>query len=449
MSPSPDPLPLEPKVLIIGGGLAGCEAAWQLASRQIDVELREMRPERPSPAHETDRLAELVCSNSLRGASLTNAVGLLKEEMRRLGSLVLNAADRTSVPAGKALAVDRRAFAEAVTEAVLGHPRVRLVRAESRSLPRNGPAIVATGPLTSEPLAEDLAQLTGSRGLHYYDAIAPVVDAESLDSARVFRASRYGEGEDYLNVPLDEAEYHRLVRDLLQADKVPPRDFEEPRYFEGCLPVEILAERGPLTLAHGPLKPVGLTDPRTGRRPFAVIQLRAEDQEGTAYNLVGFQTRMRQGEQLRVLRSLPGLERVRLLRYGSVHRNTFVDAPRVLTPALELRARPGVRLAGQLTGVEGYVESAACGLLAGLFLAGELRGEPIPAPPPETAHGGLLGHLRGLGPSAGSFQPSNITWAMLPAPPKRRRRADRRRAAAERALNALDRWRATLPPAPR
>jgi methylenetetrahydrofolate--tRNA-(uracil-5-)-methyltransferase len=435
------------RVLVAGAGLAGAEAAWQLASRGVAVELREMRPGRSGPAHETDLFAELVCSNSLRGAALGNAVGLLKEELRRLGSLVLDAADRTAVPAGRALAVDRRAFAELITERLSSHPLVEVARRELTAVPSRGPAIVATGPLTSEALAADLAALTGAEGLHCYDAIAPVVDAESLDLGVLFGGSRYEGGDDYLNVPLDRDQYALLVRDLLEAEKVPPRDFEEPRYFEGCLPVEVLAERGPETLAHGPLKPVGLVDPRTGRRPFAVVQLRREDRAGTAYNIVGFQTRMKQGEQLRVLRRLPGLSAVRLLRYGSVHRNTFVDAPRALTPTLELRARPGVRLAGQITGVEGYVESAACGLLAALFTAAEVTGRPLPPPPAETAHGGLLWHLRGgVSPGGGGrFEPSNVIWAMMPPPPRRRDRADRRLAAAERALAALDRWVASWP----
>ena len=435
------------RAVVIGGGLAGSEAAWQLASRGIPVELVEMRPRRRSPAHETDALAELVCSNSLRGASLANAVGLLKEEMRRLGSVVLDAADRTAVPAGRALAVDRRAFAALVTERLERHPLVTVVRDEVTAIPAAGPAVVATGPLTSEALARDLAALTGSEGLAYYDAIAPVVDAGSLDRSKLFEASRYGEGADYLNVPLDEPGYFRLVQELLEAEKVPPRQFEDPVYFEGCLPVEVLAARGPLTLAHGPLKPVGLTDPATGRRPFAVVQLRREDRDGTAYNLVGFQTRMRRPDQLRVLRSLPGLERALVLRYGSVHRNTFVDAPRVLTPSLALRARPGVLLAGQVTGVEGYVESAACGLMAGLFLAARILGVELPPPPPETAHGGLLAHLQGAAGAGGRFQPSNVTWAMLPAPPHRRGRSDRREAAAQRALDALDRWQREWPEA--
>lgn len=433
------------EVLVIGGGLAGAEAAWQLLRRGLEVELREMRPSRSTPAHETDQLAELVCSNSLRGASLTNAVGLLKQELRQLDSLIITAADQTAVPAGGALAVDRRAFAAEVTARLEAEDRLRLVRVEVDRLPERSPAIIATGPLTSEPLARELAALTGAEALHYYDAIAPVVDADSLDRDKLFAASRGGEEDDYLNIPLDEMGYHRLVRDLIDSDRVAPRSFEKDQYFEGCLPVEVLASRGPLTLAHGPLKPVGLLDPGTGRRPFAVVQLRREDRAGTAYNMVGFQTRMVRSEQLRVLRSLPGLEEVRLLRYGSIHRNTFVDAPAVLSPTLELKARPGLWLAGQITGVEGYVESAAGGLLAGLFAAAAQREVALEPPPDETAHGGLLWHLGGG--TGGRFQPSNVTWAMVPAPPRRRRRAERRAAAAERALDALERWRERWPEA--
>ncbi len=426
------------RVLVVGGGLAGVEAAWQLANRGLAVELCEMRPQQRSPAHETDLLGELVCSNSLRGDQLTNAVGLLKAEMRQLNSLVLAVAEQTAVPAGKALAVDRRAFAEEISRRLEEHELIEVVRREIESVPRDGPAILATGPLTSDALARDLATLTGNEGLQYYDAIAPVIDAESLDRTRIFAASRWQEGDDYLNVPLDEAEYFRFVQNLLEAEQAVPRDFEKAKYFEGCLPVEVIAERGPLTLAHGPLKPVGLIDPATGRRPYAVIQLRREDEAGTAYNLVGFQTRMTQGAQKRVLRSLPGLAKASFLRYGSVHRNTFVDAPRVLGPSpLELTVRPGVWLAGQVTGVEGYVESAACGWLAGWYVAARsLNVEPPPLPP-ETAHGGLLWHL---GHAAGAFQPSNVTWAMLPPAPRRRKRTERRLAAAQRALDALSSW---------
>jgi methylenetetrahydrofolate--tRNA-(uracil-5-)-methyltransferase len=438
---------LTPTVRVIGGGLAGAEAAWQLARRGISVELFEMRPRRRSPAHETDHLAELVCSNSLRGASLSNAVGLLKEEMRRLDSLILRAADETAVPAGKALAVDRALFAQRVSSELEVLSGLSVTRREVQEIPAQGPVIVATGPLTSDELAADLASLTGAEGVHYYDAIAPVIDAESLDMSVIFVASRYDEGSDYLNVPLDEGQYLEFVQALLDAEKVAPRPFEEPRYFEGCLPVEVMAARGPLTLAYGPFKPVGLVDPRTGRRPFAVIQLRREDAAGTAYNLVGFQTRMTQPEQARVIRRLPGLEGARFLRYGSIHRNSFVNAPEVLGDRLELRARPGVRLAGQLTGVEGYVESAACGLLAALFVAADLHRVELPLPPAETAHGGLLWHLRGGNGRGSAFQPSNVTWAMMPPPPRRRRRAERREAAAERALLALSQWQERWPKA--
>jgi methylenetetrahydrofolate--tRNA-(uracil-5-)-methyltransferase len=425
--------------------LAGCEAAWQLAHRGVDVELWEARPLQSSPAHETDLLAELVCSNSLRGAVLTSAVGVLKEEMRRLGSLILAAADATAVPAGRALAVDRKAFASLVTDTIVHHPKINLVRRTLQSVPQSGPVILATGPLTTAELAADLASLTGDEGLAYYDAIAPVLDGASLDRETIFVGSRYDGGDDYLNIPLDETQYRRFVDDLLAADVVPAREFEDPQYFEGCLPVEVMARRGYLTLAHGPMKPVGLTDPRTGRRPFAVIQLRREDRAGTAFNMVGFQTRMRQGEQERVLRSLPGLGQAQFLRHGSVHRNTFVNAPQVLGEQLALRQRPDIYLAGQLTGVEGYVESAACGLLVGMMVSARCTSTPWPAVPEESAMGGLLWHLRG-GAGGGRFQPSNVTWAMLPPPPRAKKRHERRRAAADRALAAIEAWRDALPP---
>ena len=402
-----------PKVTVVGAGLAGVEAAWQLAGRGVEVELIEQKPARRTPAQTSDALAELVCSNSLRGAALANAVGLLKEELRRAGSLVLGAADLTAVPAGGALAVDRERFGAAITRAIDTHPRITRRCAEVTEIPSTRPVILATGPLTGDALAADLARALGAEHLAYYDAISPIVAADSLDWEKVFRQSRYDKGGDdaYVNCPMDEATYRAFVQAVLDAEKVRPRAFEETRYFEGCLPIEVMAERGPDTLLYGPMKPVGLVDPRTGRRPFAVVQLRQEDAAGTAFNLVGFQTRMTWTAQATVLRMIPGLESAEFMRFGSVHRNTFVDAPKVLTPSLELRALPGVFLAGQITGVEGYVESAACGLLCAVQLARSLRGvDPLP-PPPTTAFGGLLAHLRG-GP--GAFQPSNITWAHVP-----------------------------------
>ncbi len=433
---------MNPSVTIVGGGLAGCEAAWQLALRGIDVTLLEQKPARRTPAQTGDGLAELVCSNSLRGAALANAVGLLKEELRRAGSLVLTAADLTRVPAGGALAVDRERFSATITAAMDTHPRIRRVCAEVKAIPADRPVILATGPLTGEALAEDLARIVGREHLAYYDAIAPIVAADSIDPARVFRQSRYDKGGDdaYINCPMDQAEYHAFVQALLAAEKVKPREFEEARYFEGCLPVEVMASRGIETLAHGPMKPVGLCDPRTGRQPYAVIQLRQEDHAATAYNLVGFQTRMTYPAQAAVFRMIPGLENAEFLRWGSVHRNTFIDAPRLLTRALELHAAPGVYLAGQVTGVEGYVESAACGFACGVLLAQRLRGYPATPPPPVTALGGLLEHL--ATPREG-FQPSNVTWAMVPpleVRVKRQTKHDRYEAMAQRALDALDAW---------
>lgn len=466
---------------MIGGGLAGCEAAFQLAERGVRARLVEMKPHRRTPAQASDRLAELVCSNSLRGAALSNAVGLLKEELRRAGSLVLRCADRAAVPAGGALAVDRDRFAEEVTRAIEAHPRIEVERREVTELPAERPLILATGPLTTDALAASLAALIGAEHLAYYDAIAPIVSADSIDWSRVWKQSRWGKGaspgaagphadppgdapdtrdtperaaladgdalgdEAYVNCPFDEAQYRAFVRALVDAEKVPARDFEEPRYFEGCLPCEVMAERGEQTLAFGPMKPVGLVDPRTGRRPYAVVQLRPEDQAATAYNLVGFQTRMKHGEQLRVFRMIPGLEEAELLRMGSVHRNTFVDAPELLGPGMELRAAPGVHLAGQISGVEGYVESAAGGLLCAVLLAQRLRGEPHRPPPPTTALGGILTHLSRRQPS---YQPSNITWAHLPpleGAGRRLKKRARYEVMAERALRDLDTWLASRP----
>lgn len=466
------------KVTVVGGGLAGCEASFQLAARGIDVELVEQKPLRRTPAQHSDALCELVCSNSLRGAALSNAVGLLKEELRRAGSLILEAADASRVPAGGALAVDRDRFSAYVEAKIAAHPRITR-RAETlervpEGVSREAPVILATGPLTADALARDLASIVGAEHLAYYDAIAPIVATESLDMSKVFRQSRYGKGEApegegeaqaegvggddaYLNCPFDEAGYKAFVAAIVAAEKVEPRAFEEIRYFEGCLPIEVMASRGELTLAYGPMKPVGLVDPRTGRRPFAVVQLRQEDHAATAYNLVGFQSRMTWTDQGRVLRMIPGLEQAEFLRFGSVHRNTFVNAPRLLTREMEVRARPGLYLAGQITGVEGYVESAAGGLLCGLMLADRLRGrDPVP-PPPTTALGGLLHHL---GTPREDFQPSNITWACLPPldeaprePGKRVKKLPKREryeALAARALADHDRWRAEIgaPPPP-
>lgn len=430
------------EVTVVGAGLAGCECAFQLAERGVAVRLVEQKPLARTPAQETDQLAELVCSNSFRGASLNNAVGLLKEEMRRAGSLVLQVGDACRVPAGGAMAVDRARFSAGITQRIREHPGIELVSEVVSQLPAARPLVIATGPLTGDALAADLARAIGSQHLAYYDSIAPIVSADSIDWARVFKASRYDKGGDdaYVNCPMDRAQYEAFVAALLAAEKVAPHAFEEARYFEGCLPIEVMAERGPRTLSFGPMKPVGLTDPRTGRWPCAVVQLRCEDAAATAYNLVGFQTRMTQPEQRRVFGMIPGLENARYERYGTVHRNTFVDAPRVLGDDFALRAAPGVYVAGQVSGVEGYVESAACGLCIGILLLAQLEGRELPRPPATSALGSLLGHLRR---EVSNFQPSNVVFSMFPRHadlPERSGKRERQLAMAVRALTDLDPW---------
>ena len=433
------------RVTVIGAGLAGSEAAWQLAEAGVHVELCEMKPERRSPAHHLPGFAELVCSNSLRSDNPENAVGLLHEELRRLGSVVLACADETRVPAGDALAVDRERFSERVTRRLTEHPRIRVVPGEVTALPpAPGLAIVATGPLTSDALAAEIAALCGGR-LHFYDAIAPIVAAESIDPSIAFAASRYGKGAgaDYLNLPFDEPQYRAFVAAVLAGEKVAPHEFEEPRYFEGCLPIEVMAERGADVLAYGPMKPVGLEDPRTGRRPFAVVQLRREDVAGTAYNMVGFQTRLTWGEQKRIFRAhVPGLAGAEFLRLGQIHRNTFVEAPRVLARDLSVRERPHLFLAGQMTGVEGYVESTACGLIAARAVLARVAGRPFRAPPPATAIGALHRHLTGEAhPDGHEYQPTNIVFALFPPLEGRYRGKQARKAAhAERARQEIRSW---------
>ena len=429
------------KVTVVGAGLAGAECAFQLAERGVGVALIEQKPLARSAAHNSDGLAELVCSNSFRAAALTNAVGLLKEEMRRAGSLVMAAAERTSVPAGGALAVDRAAFSAEVTRRIREHPLIELSSRVVGKIPPARPLVLATGPLTGGDLGEDLARVIGADHLAYYDAISPIVAGDSIDYSQVFFSSRYGKGEDdaYLNCPFNQEQYYCLIQAISKAEKAPPRDFEEPRYFEGCLPIEVMAERGPRTPAFGPMKPVGLIDPRTGKRPHAVVQLRREDREGTAFNLVGFQTRMPQSEQKRVFALIPGLQNARYERFGSVHRNTFINAPQVLDSTLSLRALAGVYLAGQIAGVEGYVESAATGLCLGLMLAAELSGAKPEPPPPTTAFGALLGHLQR---EQKDFQPSNVTWSMFPSLSgiAIKNRGARREALVQRALSDLADW---------
>jgi methylenetetrahydrofolate--tRNA-(uracil-5-)-methyltransferase len=430
------------RVVVVGGGLAGTEAAFQLARAGVEVDLFEMRPARRTAAHATDRLGELVCSNSFRNDSLETAVGVLKEEMRRLGSVVLAAADRNRVPAGACLAVDRQGFAEELTRRVEAEPRIRLRREEVTELP-DGLAIVATGPLTSAELSARLATLFGESHLYFYDAIAPTVTAESIDASVAYRASRYGKGgDDYLNCPLDEAEYERLVDAIAAAEVVPTRDFERCVYFEGCMPIEEMVRRGRQTLAFGPMRPVGLTDPRTGRRPHAVVQLRQDDREGRLYNLVGFQTKMTYPEQRRVFRMIPGLEHATFVRLGSLHRNTFVNSPEILLPTLQVVRRRSVLLAGQIVGVEGYVESAATGILAGLNAARLLAGQPATVPPATTALGSLLAYVTQRGRSG--FQPMNANYGLFPPLPSRMKGRLKKAALAERALGDLDAWRREL-----
>jgi len=433
------------EVIVIGAGLAGSEAAWQLAKRGVRVILYEMRPKKLTPAHKTGFFAELVCSNSLRSKDLTNAVGLLKEELRRLGSIIMESADFNQIPGGKALVVDRERFAKYITEKLQNHPNIRYVCEEMTEIPTDRIVIVATGPLTSDPLALSLAKLISEPFLHFYDAISPIVYAESIDWEKVFVADRYGEEEGaYVNCPLTKEEYERFVQELLSAEKVPLHPFEEPKYFEGCLPIEVMAERGIDTLRYGPMKPKGLIDPRTGKEPYAVVQLRPENAERTLYNMVGFQTKLKYHEQERVFRLIPGLERAEFARYGSIHRNTFVNAPKVLTPYLQLKNYPNVFLAGQITGVEGYVESTAMGLVAGINAHRLIKGKDLVIPPPETAIGSLVHYLQSSNPK--HFQPMNINWGLFPEISGKRKlkKEEKVRALVERALKALEDWQREL-----
>ncbi len=425
-----------PSVRIIGGGLAGCEAAWQLARYGVRARLFEMKPRKFSPAHKSPNLAELVCSNSLRSAELNSAVGLLKEEMGLAGSIIMEMAFVHRVPAGKALAVDRERFAQGITERIRSHPLIQVICEEVTDLPKDEITVVATGPLTSEPLSEALRELIGVDYLHFYDAIAPIVMAESIDYSVVFRQSRYGPlGEgDYLNCPMDKTQYEAFVQELLNGEKVPLRPFEKEAYFEGCLPIEVMAKRGKETLRFGPMKPVGLQDPRTGQEPYAVVQLRQEDLEGSMYNLVGFQTKLKWKEQERIFRMIPGLEKAEFVRLGSVHRNTFVCAPEVLKPTLQLKGRENILLAGQVSGVEGYVESTAMGWLAGVNAARLVLGKELLIPPWVTAHGALVHHITHARPKG--FQPMNVNFGLFPPLKMRLPKRERGKAYAKRALSA-------------
>ena len=423
------------KATVVGAGLAGCEAAWQLASRGISVTLIDMKPERFTPAHHSAGFAELVCSNSLRSDQLTNAVGLLKEEMRQLGSLIMKAADATRVPAGGALAVDREAFSKYVTDAVESHPLITVERREVTTLPEEN-AVIATGPLTSDALADEIAKLPGLSTLNFYDAAAPIVSGESLDMTKAFRAGRYGRGDDYLNCPMNREEYVAFYEALLTAEKAEVHGFDGKQVFEGCMPIEVMASCGEMVMAFGPMKPVGLTDPRTGREPYAAVQLRAENNEGTMYNLVGFQTRLKWGEQKRVFSMIPGLENAEFLRYGVMHRNTFLHSPGFLDSNYQVIERPGVYFAGQMTGVEGYVESASSGMVAGISLARQLLGkEPVDFTQ-LTAIGALSHHVAH---ATGDFQPMNANFGLIAAYPKKiRNKQERYGQIAARALDMIE-----------
>jgi methylenetetrahydrofolate--tRNA-(uracil-5-)-methyltransferase len=427
---------------IVGGGLAGSEAAWQLAEAGLRVRLSEMRGGGDTtPAHHTDRFAEMVCSNSFRSDDAEhNAVGLLHQEMRALGSLVMNAADRHKVPAGSALAVDREGFAAEVTRAIEGHPNIAVVRERVDVLPDH-PTIIATGPLTSSNLAGAIAAETGQDALAFFDAIAPIIHRDSIDMDVAWMAARWDKGgKDYVNCPLDKPQYDDFVAALIDGEKMSFHDWEKATpYFEGCMPIEVMAERGPETLRYGPMKGVGLDNPRTGRWPYAVVQLRQDNALGTLWNMVGFQTKLKHGEQVRIFRTIPGLENAEFARLGGIHRNSFINSPRLLDGELRLKSKPNIRFAGQITGCEGYVESAAVGILAARFAAIELRGDRLAPPPVETALGALLGHITG-GANAETFQPMNVNFGLMPPPEGRAKKADRKKAYTDRARAAFAGW---------
>ncbi len=428
---------MTPIVNVIGAGLAGSEAAWQIASRGVQVRLYEMRPVQQTPAHHTDKFAELVCSNSLRANSLTNAVGVIKEEMRRLDSVIIAAADACAVPAGGALAVDRHEFSAHVTEKVRNHPLVEVINEEVTDIPE-GITVIATGPLTSPALAEKVRQLTGEEYLYFYDAAAPIVEKDSIDMDKVYLKSRYDKGEAaYLNCPMNEEEFAVFYNALVNAEVAELKEFEKEVYFESCMPVEVLASRGDKTLLFGPMKPVGLEDPKTGKRPKAVVQLRQDDAAGSLYNIVGFQTHMKWGAQKEVLRLIPGLENVEIVRYGVMHRNTFINSPRVLQPTYQLRANPNLFFAGQMTGVEGYVESAGAGLVAGMNAARLALGEELYILPHQTALGSMARYITEA--DSKNFQPMNVNFGLFPDLGERvRSKLERAERHANRALDALD-----------
>jgi methylenetetrahydrofolate--tRNA-(uracil-5-)-methyltransferase len=431
---------MEKVVNVIGGGLAGTEAAWRIANSGYKVRLFEMRPKKSTPAHKTGKLAELVCSNTLGGKEITTPRGLLKAEMEKLNSLIMEAAKSSEVPAGGALAVDREKFADFITEKIEGHPLIEVVREEVKEIPREGVTVVATGPLTSESFSNYLREFLGEDELYFYDAISPIVYADTVDYSKCFWGSRYGKGgDDYLNCPMTKEEYERFYEALIKAEKVPLKEFEKACYFEGCMPIEEMAERGKETLLFGPLKPVGLIDPRTGKRPYAVVQLRKENEEGTLLNLVGFQTKLKYPEQKRVFRLIPGLEKAEFARYGSIHRNTFINSPKLLLPTLQLKKDGRVLFAGQITGVEGYPESAASGIVAGINAVRLLEGKEPVVPPKETMIGGLLRYVSGADPKR--FQPMNANFGLLPPPKSKiRGKLERRKFLAKRALEVMEEW---------
>ncbi|MFD1424444.1 FADH(2)-oxidizing methylenetetrahydrofolate--tRNA-(uracil(54)-C(5))-methyltransferase TrmFO [Laceyella tengchongensis] len=426
----------QPVVTVVGAGLAGSEAAWQLAERGVRVKLYEMRPVKMTPAHRGGQFAELVCSNSLRAATLTNAVGILKEEMRRLDSLIMRAADKHAVPAGGALAVDREGFSQEITDTLHNHPLVEVVNEELETIP-DGPVVIATGPLTSASLSARLKELTGEEYLYFYDAAAPIVEKESIDMEKVFVASRYDKGEAaYLNCPMTEEEFDRFYEALISAETAPLKEFEKEIYFEGCMPIEVLAKRGKKTLLFGTMKPVGLIDPRTGKRPYAVVQLRQDNSAGTLFNIVGFQTHLKWGPQKEVIQLIPGLENAEIVRYGVMHRNTFINSPKLLKPTYQFREREDLFFAGQMTGVEGYVESAAAGLIAGINAARLVQGRELAVPPKTTAIGSLAHYITTADPK--HFQPMNANFGLFEELPVRiRGKKERAEKYAERALEEI------------
>ncbi|MGX7013836.1 FADH(2)-oxidizing methylenetetrahydrofolate--tRNA-(uracil(54)-C(5))-methyltransferase TrmFO [Vagococcus silagei] len=434
----------EKKVTVIGAGLAGSEAAWQVAEAGISVDLYEMRAIKKTPAHHTDKFAELVCTNSLRGNNLTNGAGLLKEEMRRLNSVIIDSADVNQVPAGGALAVDRELFSEYITEKVSNHPNVTVHHEEINEIPSDGITIIATGPLTSEGLAESIHEFTESDGLYFYDAAAPIIEKSSIDMNKVYLKSRYNKGEAaYLNCPMTKDEFYAFREALVNAEVAPLKSFEKEKFFEGCMPIEVMAARGEKTMTFGPLKPVGLEDPETGKRPYAVVQLRQDNAAASLYNIVGFQTHLKWGEQKRIIQMIPGLENAEIVRYGVMHRNTFMNSPELLNATYQTRKNENIFFAGQMTGVEGYVESAASGLLAGINAARLALGKEVVTFPVETAIGGMANYITHT--SAKHFQPMNVNFGLFPELPERiRDKKTRYEAISKRALESLDEMIKTL-----